>query len=391
MNLVLPTVGQTTGTLYASNVNDALTAVDAHDHSSGKGTPVNTAGIVENADHEMNNNRLTEVKNIVFQSQTGSLISSADLRSIWWSGSDWCVTDESGQKTVIFHNGKFNVPALSGGIGGDYSGSTALWSYDNTNKKFIGAQATSGPSYNYAGLDVGDLKILPKGNLGQTTGVTLVCPPNMVSSKSFNLPAAFPATSTQVMTLSTGGVISGSNNPSFDAVTGSNGLFSRLTASVLGTSEADAHHGLRQFVFSASKFKYVTGDGNTTGSLLETPGAFGANIEEWVSLGGSNNATFDYVAPLDMVQIGETIGNVIATIKDNNSFKTTLKVWRIPAAGGGAVTKIAHVEGTVNGTLQHLTASVFNVVNDGTAYSMSVHTSASLSFLYGGRVECTRP
>ena len=45
MSLVLPTPGEQLGPTWANNINTALTAIDSHDHSSGKGASIGVAGI----------------------------------------------------------------------------------------------------------------------------------------------------------------------------------------------------------------------------------------------------------------------------------------------------------------------------------------------------------
>ena len=46
MSLVLPTPGEQLGPTWANNINTALTAIDEHDHSSGKGRSIGVAGII---------------------------------------------------------------------------------------------------------------------------------------------------------------------------------------------------------------------------------------------------------------------------------------------------------------------------------------------------------
>ena len=41
MGLVLPTPGERLGPTWATDLNTALTLVDSHDHSSGKGIQIN--------------------------------------------------------------------------------------------------------------------------------------------------------------------------------------------------------------------------------------------------------------------------------------------------------------------------------------------------------------
>ena len=62
MNLNLPSVGVTTGPTYATQLNQAFTDIDTHDHTSGKGVQVPTAGININADLAFNSYGITSLK-----------------------------------------------------------------------------------------------------------------------------------------------------------------------------------------------------------------------------------------------------------------------------------------------------------------------------------------
>ena len=67
MNIVVPTVGVTTGPTYANLVNAAFDTVDAHDHTTGKGVRIPTAGINMNADLEFNGYSALEIDSIAFE------------------------------------------------------------------------------------------------------------------------------------------------------------------------------------------------------------------------------------------------------------------------------------------------------------------------------------
>jgi hypothetical protein len=69
MSISLPTVGVTVGPTYAENINDAFDTVDAHDHTSGKGVQVPTAGLNINADLAYGDNAATGVKFVALNSQ----------------------------------------------------------------------------------------------------------------------------------------------------------------------------------------------------------------------------------------------------------------------------------------------------------------------------------
>ena len=73
MNLTLPTVGVTIGDTWATQLNTALTSLDSHDHSTGKGQKIPTAGLNINADLTFNNKGLTNLNYSNFKNNTGSI------------------------------------------------------------------------------------------------------------------------------------------------------------------------------------------------------------------------------------------------------------------------------------------------------------------------------
>lgn len=69
MDLILPTPSETIGPTYAILEVAAFETIDAHDHTTGKGTAVPTAGININADLTLNNYALTDAKYYTFTAQ----------------------------------------------------------------------------------------------------------------------------------------------------------------------------------------------------------------------------------------------------------------------------------------------------------------------------------
>ncbi len=68
MALSLPTVSVTPGPTYASLNNTAFDAIDAHDHTTGKGVPVPSSGININATLEFNDQGASEITFLAFTS-----------------------------------------------------------------------------------------------------------------------------------------------------------------------------------------------------------------------------------------------------------------------------------------------------------------------------------
>ena len=85
MILTLPTEGASTD-VWDTLLNAALTTIDAHDHTTGKGAKVPTAGINVNADLTLNSYRCTSANGIAFSS-LGALLSSG-IRELFSYGGD---------------------------------------------------------------------------------------------------------------------------------------------------------------------------------------------------------------------------------------------------------------------------------------------------------------
>ena len=100
MNLTQSSVGVTTGPDWATNTESNWTAIDTHDHSSGKGVQISPAGININADLEFNANDATELRTVAFDS-SASATSSADRRCFYEDGGDIYWRNASGTAVQI--------------------------------------------------------------------------------------------------------------------------------------------------------------------------------------------------------------------------------------------------------------------------------------------------
>lgn len=83
MNLVLPTVSVTAGPLWATELNAALTLVDAHDHTTGKGVPIVPSAININADLTFNSYNATTLRTTRFDSQSVALAIGTDINCLY--------------------------------------------------------------------------------------------------------------------------------------------------------------------------------------------------------------------------------------------------------------------------------------------------------------------
>ncbi len=89
MNLNLPVPTLTPGPTWAANVNTAITTIDSHDHSPGRGTAVPASGLNINADLDTHGNKLLNVKGVNLTSEIATLPTSNVQAVYSYSGDLW--------------------------------------------------------------------------------------------------------------------------------------------------------------------------------------------------------------------------------------------------------------------------------------------------------------
>lgn len=96
MTLIIPTVGNNAapdgGPGYAQEINQALTLIDAHDHSSGKGIAVTQNGLNITGPLTLQTNPLTNATYANFTNQSAALSTTRALYNVngelyWTDGS----------------------------------------------------------------------------------------------------------------------------------------------------------------------------------------------------------------------------------------------------------------------------------------------------------------
>lgn len=135
MSLSLPTVGSTVGPTWASMLNTAITAIDSHDHSPGKGVQIGVDGLDIDGDFEINSHNVTEVNSLRLDSQISELVGGADIRALYSVGGELYYNDSSGTAVQITDGGSLNS-SLVGGFGSEYTSAGASAIYTDTTKLF---------------------------------------------------------------------------------------------------------------------------------------------------------------------------------------------------------------------------------------------------------------
>lgn len=112
MGLIKPTPSVDAGPGWATSLNADLDALDAHDHSAGKGTKITPAGININADFPQNGQRITGSGGV--QLQTGAATQVRQLRT---DGTDLQFVDNASNLVTLTNNGRPNTKFIGAASG----------------------------------------------------------------------------------------------------------------------------------------------------------------------------------------------------------------------------------------------------------------------------------
>lgn len=202
MNLVLPTVSVTPGPEYATENNSAFEVVDAHDHTSGNGVQIPSAGINIDTDLSMNSQDLTNVRSVRFTNNQNALGAASDIGCAYEAGGNLYFNDASGTQIQLTAGGALNAASI-GGIGGDYATSTASVYYTAIDSTYYFTSNTNTP----ATINMGSAVIREPSV--SSNSVTVKSASSLVSSYNLTLPATLPASTSAVSLSATGTLATG--------------------------------------------------------------------------------------------------------------------------------------------------------------------------------------
>lgn len=140
MNLRLPTPSTTVGPTWASDLTTALSVVDDHDHSSGKGRKITPSGIDINETLDMQNQNITNVNTAKLKNQVATLNGVSFACTVQFVNGNFVIVNGGGTEVQIT-NGNTIVssvvvagnPLMPAGAVLDFAGSTIPIGFLNCN------------------------------------------------------------------------------------------------------------------------------------------------------------------------------------------------------------------------------------------------------------------
>ena len=108
MSLDLPVVSVTLGPAWAASLNAALSLVDSHDHSPGKGALITPAGMLINADVDYNNYNAYDLRSARLIGHAAALNVATDIRCIYAVGGNLYYNNEAGVAVQITSGSSVN-------------------------------------------------------------------------------------------------------------------------------------------------------------------------------------------------------------------------------------------------------------------------------------------
>lgn len=196
MNMPIPAVGIDPGPDWATNLNNCLTIVDSHDHSTGSGVPITPSGMNISSDLTFGGNNAIGLRSVRLNIQGSPLAGAQDLNCLYDSGVDLYFNDGNGNQIRITQSG--GVAGTPGSIANLVPPASA--SYVSANQTFVW-QSDANTSAN---LDAGS--VIFRNVTASSHGITMSAPIALGSDYTLTLPAL--PSSQKIMTLDNAGLIS---------------------------------------------------------------------------------------------------------------------------------------------------------------------------------------
>lgn len=358
MLLPVPTIGTDPGPDYATNLNNCMIILDAHDHSSGKGVQVTPAGLNINADLPMGSNNLTAARSLRMTAQLTNLSLSTDLGCLYVSGVDLYYNDVSGNQIRITQSG--GVVGTPGSITNLASPASATWVSGSSTFVFQSAASTS--------ANIDGASILLRNLTANSKALTLAPPNSMAADYSIVLPA-LPA-SQKIVTLDASGNLSAAYSVDGTTIAISSNIIGVVSGGIAATQLASNAVTTAKILDGAvTQAKRATATyalSASSGSAIHfTSGSFSSNINNlsntitsagrplFIGLvdggSGTNNLNADVngtILTIQFLEDGVQIGLFVITLNNGEVLPGSIcNMWRTPSSGSHTYTVRAAASG----------------------------------------------
>lgn len=333
MGLTLPTRGAGGAGAWGDTIDADLALVDAHDHTTGRGARIPSAGIGINADLPFSALWApTQLHRVQFSAIAGSALPAGQRKSLFvsdgtggLSANDLYYLTNAGATVKITNGSALNVGAFVGGIGGDYTSVGAQLNWTDSSKTYDFKEGTL-DSLGWGRLQCGGIRLI-EFNTTETLWVAQIAPAALALSYTVTWPTGAPAANNNPVFMDATGVLTVPDAPTFAGlVTLAAGATASANQHITVSGTGDIKHGDRTLIFQGCA-------------------GVSQNIANIIYLGGgaiaSNTgaATFYFAVPL---RTGDRVksltfarfGNAAANI-------TAVNLVRVSASAAGTSTNIA--------------------------------------------------
>lgn len=286
MDLQLPIPTVTLGPAWATDLNAAFSLVDSHNHTSGQGVPVPSAGLNINTDLTFNSNNLTTARSLRLLDNLSLISLPTDIGAVFEFAGDLWYNNSAGQHVQITQGMGLSLTS-AGGFNGDYVGSTASASYSSLSGTFTYTQGVNTPAIS----DTGPIVI--RTTQVNSNGVTITPPNSLAAPYQITLLPSLPV-STEYLTISSSGALSvlpivdppttnffsGYQNNSYAWTFNSSGGFIDFTNTAVGSFVTRTSGGnLTGVTTAASNNVGITFTPTSVGSTYEVEVRFSETIQ----------------------------------------------------------------------------------------------------------------
>lgn len=196
MFLPIPVAGTEPGPQYALDLNASLTLIDQHDHSPGHGVLITPNGLNINLDLPINDNNLTLVRSVRFQSQSAPLALVTDLSCLY-------AVTEAGSNGDLWYNDASGNPIQITKTGAVLATISALISGTNEASFVANQLVVNSIQSNGTPANIVAGSLLLGNNVSGTKFLTLQPPNAMAANYSVTLPPPNGTGTTDILTYDT--------------------------------------------------------------------------------------------------------------------------------------------------------------------------------------------